>query len=42
MWNVDMSGFFYLAMFGLFCASVAIICAVGGAIYFVANHVQIV
>lgn len=33
---------FYLAMFGLACAAVLAIAGIVGAIWFLANHVQIV
>lgn len=38
----DLAPLFYLAIFGLICAVLAVIGGVVGGIWFLANHVQIV
>ncbi len=38
----DLRGLYFLVMFGLICALLAIGGAVGGLIWFVINHVRIV
>lgn len=40
--KVPVRGLFYLAIFGLICAALLMIVGVGGLIWFVVNHVQIV
>jgi hypothetical protein len=40
--NFDFSGLFYLAIFGLICGVVLALGAVGGLIWFVVNHVQVI